>query len=60
MCVSVAQCVAGLDTSYVLVARKERCSIEAMCVDCVYFVDAPKVEKCLSALFEPQSKLRRM
>lgn len=50
MCVLVAQCVAGLDVSCVLVAKKERCSIEAMCVDCAYFVDAPKAEKCLSAL----------
>lgn len=50
MCVLVAQCVAGLDMSYVSVARKVRCSIQAMCVDCAYFVDVPKVEKCLSAL----------
>lgn len=60
MCVLVAQCVAALDMSYVLVATKERCSIKAMCVDWAYFVDAPKVEEYLSALFKPQSKLRRM
>lgn len=50
MCVLVAQCVAGLDMSCVLVARKEKYLIETMCVDCAYFVDALKVEKCLSAL----------
>lgn len=34
-------------------AKTERCSIEAMsvdCVDCAYFVDAPEAEKCLSAV----------
>lgn len=50
MCVLVAQCVSGLDRSYVLVARKERCLTEAMCVHCAYFVGALKVEKFLSAL----------
>lgn len=49
MCVLVAQCIAGLDMNYVLVARKDSCSIEVMCVDCST-IDASKVEKCLSAL----------